>query len=83
MDVTKMPLGRLSRSQLARGFGALTEIQDILQNQAAPSLLAVPSCVHTRRGQGGGLRSRSLARSLAPPISAPAPPPCLSVSVTV
>jgi hypothetical protein len=33
IDTSKMPLGRLSRSQLGKGFGALTEIQNILEDK--------------------------------------------------
>ena len=34
IDIAKMPLGRLSRSQLSRGFSTLGEITIILEDQA-------------------------------------------------
>ena len=40
IDTSKMPLGRLSRTQLRKGFGALTEIQDILEDKVRRRLRA-------------------------------------------
>ena len=62
-DVKKMPLGKLSKAQLAKGFDALEEIETAINNKASrPKLQELSSKFYT-------LIPHSFGRKLPPTIS--------------
>ncbi|XP_071784252.1 protein mono-ADP-ribosyltransferase PARP3-like [Asterias amurensis] len=63
LDVKKMPLGKLSKAQLAKGFDALEEIETAINNKASrPKLQELSSKFYT-------LIPHSFGRKLPPTIS--------------
>lgn len=41
IDLTKMPLGKISRKQLDKAYGVLTEVQTLLTNEGTPSRTSI------------------------------------------
>lgn len=46
-DVKKMPLGKISKSQIAKGFEALEQIEDALKNNKTSKLAELSSLFYT------------------------------------
>ena len=46
-DVKKMPLGKLSKTQIAKGFEVLEEIEEVLNKKAAKNLVSLTSQFYT------------------------------------
>lgn len=65
-DVKKMPLGKLSKQQIARGFEALEALEEAMKNPTGdgPSLEELSSCFYT-------VIPHNFGRSRPPPINSP------------
>ena len=46
-DVKKMPLGKISKSQIAKGFEALEQIEDAIKNKKTSKLAELSSLFYT------------------------------------
>lgn len=65
-DVKKMPLGKLSKQQIARGFEALEALEEAMKNPTGDgqSLEELSSCFYT-------VIPHNFGRSRPPPINSP------------